>query len=179
MKNVSKQGLVFAIATLTQSVNAKTGQVQKFYYGEVVDGNRARLGLTIGENQVQSLLKQVYGEGHDKTANALVGRKIAGNAKGFEDRTDADNNVVPAAGMFVVDSYFDKEGVAVPLAKPSLIAGGLLTYVGEFNEMLHEMLDFGSLPVETDKPNVAAIATPAIDTVAAPKAAILAEGDLA
>ena len=180
MKNIAKQGLVFAIANLTKSVNPKTGQQQKFYFGEAVDGNRMRYGVRISDNAVEALLKQIYGEGHDKTASALVGRKIAGNAKGYEPWTDASGNVVPAPGLFVVDSYADKDGVTVPLTKPRMMAGGLLTYVAEFNDMLHEMLDFSTLPVETDRPSVAVDAdVAAVAKPKAAKAAVQADGDLA
>lgn len=148
---MAKQGLVFVIASINIS-KSKEGEVLKSYWGEAVDGSKKRIGFRIGENQVHSLMDAAATTNYKD----LIGKKISGNILGYAK--DKEGKDLP--GLFVLDRYIDDKGEEQPLNRETLLIGGLVQVVPNFDEWIHTKLDFDVLPRRCDTPQVKPEAKP-------------------
>lgn len=146
------QGLCFVIASIAVSKNAKGEEIAS-YWGEAVGKNKQRMPFRIGANQVKHLIEA---KGLNSVQD-LIGLTISGNMKGYQ-KDDLGND---RAGLLIVDRYTDKEtGEVKKYNNPRFIIGGLLQPVSNFNEMIHEWLDFSTLTVEEDRREETTVSTP-------------------
>ncbi len=148
---MTKQGLVFAIASINVS-KSKEGSILDSFWGEAVDGNKNRMAFRMGKAQVDNLMSQANVD----TPSKLAGKKIAGNAIGYGK--DKDGKELP--GMFVINQYSDENGAIQNLNRETFVAGGLLQIVDEFNEWVHTKLNFSELERRCDTPKTERAAKP-------------------